>query len=623
MKKIKNFDELNAAIAKCSKCMDAKFTGSDGKRHIVLCGGTGCLSSHSAEIKAEFEKIISEKNLGDKVTVNQVGCFGFCSQGPFVKIYPEDTLYRMVKIEDVAEIVEHDIEKGEIVDRLLYVDPSTEAKITKQDEITFYKKQVRIALHGCGSINPENIDEALGAGAFKGLENALKMDRADVIKNILDSGLRGRGGGGFPTGRKWQFAYAQPDGEKYVVCNGDEGDPGAFMDRSILEGNPLAVIEGMMIAGYAIGAQNGYFYVRAEYPIAVNRLKIAIKQAESLGLIGDNILGTGFSFRVHIRLGAGAFVCGEETALLNSIEGQRGMPRPRPPFPAVKGLWQCPTIVNNVETLACVPYIMREGVAAFTRHGTEKSKGTKVFALGGKINNVGLVEVPMGTTLRELIYDIGGGIPHGKKFKAIQTGGPSGGCLTEADLDAEIDFDNLVAKGSMMGSGGAIVMDEDNCMVDVAKFYMEFIYDESCGKCSPCRIGTKRMLELLTKIVNGKATMDDLDALEKLAANVRSNSLCALGQTAPNPILSTLAHFRDEYVAHIVDKRCPAHVCKNLMVYSIDPEKCRKCSLCSKKCPVDAIHGVVGKEPYVIDTKKCIKCGMCIASCKFGAVEKK
>ncbi len=623
MKKIKNFDELNAAIAKCSKCMDAKFTGSDGKRHIVLCGGTGCLSSHSAEIKAEFEKIISEKNLGDKVTVNQVGCFGFCSQGPFVKIYPEDTLYRMVKIEDVAEIVEHDIEKGEIVDRLLYVDPSTEAKITKQDEITFYKKQVRIALHGCGSINPENIDEALGAGAFKGLENALKMDRADVIKNILDSGLRGRGGGGFPTGRKWQFAYAQPDGEKYVVCNGDEGDPGAFMDRSILEGNPLAVIEGMMIAGYAIGAQNGYFYVRAEYPIAVNRLKIAIKQAESLGLIGDNILGTGFSFRVHIRLGAGAFVCGEETALLNSIEGQRGMPRPRPPFPAVKGLWQCPTIVNNVETLACVPYIMREGVAAFTRHGTEKSKGTKVFALGGKINNVGLVEVPMGTTLRELIYDIGGGIPHGKKFKAIQTGGPSGGCLTEADLDAEIDFDNLVAKGSMMGSGGAIVMDEDNCMVDVAKFYMEFIYDESCGKCSPCRIGTKRMLELLTKIVNGKATMDDLDALEKLAANVRSNSLCALGQTAPNPILSTLAHFRDEYVAHIVDKRCPAHVCKNLMVYSIDPEKCRKCSLCSKKCPVDAIHGVVGKEPYVIDTKKCIKCGMCMASCKFGAVEKK
>ena len=621
--KIRNIEELNSATERCSKCMDAKFTGSDGRRHIVLCGGTGCLSSHSAEIKAEFERLIAEKNLGDKVTVNQVGCFGFCSQGPFVKIYPEDTLYRMVKLDDVLEIVENDIEGGEIVDRLLYVDPVTEKKVSKQDEITFYKKQVRIALHGCGSINPENIDEALGAGAFRGLANALKKDRADVIKDILDSGLRGRGGGGFPTGRKWQFAYAQPDGEKYVVCNGDEGDPGAFMDRSILEGNPLAVIEGMMIAGYAIGAENGYFYVRAEYPIAVNRLKIAIKQAEDLGLIGDNILGTGFNFHVHIRLGAGAFVCGEETALLNSIEGQRGIPRPRPPFPAVKGLWQCPTIVNNVETLACVPYIMREGVEAFAKHGTEKSKGTKVFALGGKINNVGLVEVPMGTTLRELIYDIGGGIPHGKKFKAIQTGGPSGGCLTEADLDAEIDFDNLVAKGSMMGSGGAIVMDEDNCMVDVAKFYMEFIYDESCGKCSPCRIGTKRMLELLTKIVDGKATMDDLDALEKLAANVRSNSLCALGQTAPNPILSTLAHFRNEYVAHIVEKRCPAHVCKHLMVYSIDPDKCKKCSLCSKKCPVDAIHGVVGKEPYVIDTTKCIKCGMCIASCKFGAVEKK
>ena len=620
---IKNIEELKVLSEKCSKCMDAKFTGSDGRRHIVLCGGTGCLSSHSAEIKAEFERLVAKKGLGDKVTVNQVGCFGFCSQGPFVKIYPEDTLYRMVKLDDVAEIVEKDIEGGEIVERLLYVDPVTEKKITKQDEITFYKKQVRIALHGCGSINPENIDEALGAGAFQGLAKALQMDRADVIKDILDSGLRGRGGGGFPTGRKWQFAYAQPDGEKYVVCNGDEGDPGAFMDRSILEGNPLAVIEGMMIAGYAIGAQNGYFYVRAEYPIAVNRLKIAIKQAEDVGLIGDNILGTGFSFHVHIRLGAGAFVCGEETALLNSIEGQRGMPRPRPPFPAVKGLWQCPTIVNNVETLACVPYIMREGVAAFTKHGTEKSKGTKVFALGGKINNVGLVEVPMGTTLRELIYDIGGGIPHGKKFKAIQTGGPSGGCLTEADLDAEIDFDNLVAKGSMMGSGGAIVMDEDNCMVDVAKFYMEFIYDESCGKCSPCRIGTKRMLELLTKITDGKATMDDLSALEELAANVRSNSLCALGQTAPNPILSTLAHFKDEYIAHIQDKVCPAHVCKHLMRYSIDPTKCKKCSLCAKKCPVDAISGVVGKEPFVIDTKKCIKCGMCIASCKFGAVEKK
>ena len=620
---IRNFEELEKTSANCGKCLDAKFTGVDGKRHVVLCGGTGCLSSHSREIKEEFEKLIAEKGLGDKVTVNQVGCFGFCSQGPFVKIYPEDTLYRMVHLTDVEEIVETDLVGGEVVERLLYVDPVTQEKVRKQDDINFYKKQVRIALHGCGSLNPEDINENLGAGAFKGLARALRMDRADVIKEILDSGLRGRGGGGFPTGRKWQFAYAQPDGEKYVVCNGDEGDPGAFMDRSILEGNPLGVIEGMMIAGYAIGAQNGYFYVRAEYPVAVNRLKLAIKQAEELGLLGDNILGTGFSFRVHIRLGAGAFVCGEETALLNSIEGQRGMPRPRPPFPAVKGLWQKPTIINNVETLACVPYIMREGAAEFAKYGTEKSKGTKVFALGGKINNVGLVEIPMGTTLRELVYDIGGGIPHDKEFKAIQTGGPSGGCLTKDDLDAAIDYDNLIAKGSMMGSGGAIVMDEDNCMVDVAKFYMEFICDESCGKCSPCRIGTKRMLEILTKITDGKGTTDDLNALEELAANVKSNSLCGLGQTAPNPVLSTLAHFKDEYIAHIRDKECPAHVCKHLMRYSVDPEKCKKCSLCARHCPVEAISGVVGKEPFVIDTSKCIKCGMCIASCKFGAISKK
>ena len=620
---IRNFEELEKTSENCGKCLNAKFTGTDGKRHVVLCGGTGCLSSHSHEIKEEFEKLIAEKGLGDKVTVNQVGCFGFCSQGPFVKIYPEDTLYRMVHLTDVEEIVEKDLVGGEVVERLLYVDPVTQEKVRKQDDINFYKKQVRIALHGCGSLNPEDINENLGAGAFKGLARALRMDRADVIKEILDSGLRGRGGGGFPTGRKWQFAYAQPDGEKYVVCNGDEGDPGAFMDRSILEGNPLGVIEGMMIAGYAIGAQNGYFYVRAEYPVAVNRLKLAIKQAEELGLLGDNILGTGFSFRVHIRLGAGAFVCGEETALLNSIEGQRGMPRPRPPFPAVKGLWQKPTIINNVETLACVPYIMREGASEFAKYGTEKSKGTKVFALGGKINNVGLVEIPMGTTLRELVYDIGGGIPHDKEFKAIQTGGPSGGCLTKDDLDAAIDYDNLIAKGSMMGSGGAIVMDEDNCMVDVAKFYMEFICDESCGKCSPCRIGTKRMLEILTKITDGKGTMNDLNALEELAANVKSNSLCGLGQTAPNPVLSTLAHFKDEYIAHIRDKECPAHVCKHLMRYSVDPEKCKKCSLCARHCPVEAISGVVGKEPFVIDTSKCIKCGMCIASCKFGAISKK
>ena len=619
---IDTHEQFEALSCKCTENLQEKFSGADGKRHIVLCGGTGCLSSHSDEIRAEFERQIAERGLEDKVTVNQVGCFGFCSQGPFAKIFPEDTLYRMVKVEDVTEIIDTDIIGGGIVERLLYVDPTTQQKVAKQDDITFYKKQERVALYGCGNINPEDITEALGAGAFKGLAKALTMDRQDVINDILASGLRGRGGGGFPTGRKWQFAYNQPDGDKFVVCNGDEGDPGAFMDRSILEGNPLAVIEGMMIAGYAIGAQNGYFYVRAEYPIAVNRLKLAIRQAESQGLIGDHIMGTDFSFHVHLRLGAGAFVCGEETALLNSIQGQRGMPRPRPPFPAVKGLWDCPTIVNNVETLACVPFIMREGVEAFTAHGTPGSRGTKVFALGGKINNVGLVEVPMGTTLRELIYDIGGGIPGGKAFKAIQTGGPSGGCLTAADLDTAIDFDTLVAKGSMMGSGGAIVMDEDNCMVDVAKFYMEFICDESCGKCSPCRIGTKRMLELLTKITEGKATMDDLTALEELAEHVRANSLCALGQTAPNPILSTLAHFRDEYIAHIVDKRCPAHVCKKLMQYKIDPDKCKKCSLCSRQCPVGAISGTVGKTPFVIDPEKCIKCGMCIASCRFKAIEK-
>ena len=620
---IKTPSELRAKITTCEGSLKCKFEGTNGKRALIVCGGTGCLSSDSAAIIEEIEKQIAERGLQDKVTVNKVGCFGFCSQGPFVKIFPEDTLYRGVSVKDVNEIFEKDILNGEVVERLLYKDPITGGLIQKQEDINFYKKQLRIALHGCGTINPEAIEEALGAGAFQGLLRALTMTPQEVIDEVLASGLRGRGGGGFPTGRKWQFARNQESAEKYVVCNGDEGDPGAFMDRSILEGNPLAVIEGMMIAGYAIGAQNGYFYVRAEYPIAVERLRIAIKQARELGLLGENILGSGFSFDVHIRLGAGAFVCGEETALLNSIEGQRGMPRPRPPFPAVKGLWNKPSIINNVESYACVPTILRDGAEKFASVGTEKSKGTKVFALGGKVNNVGLVEIPMGTTLRELIYDIGGGIPGGKKFKAIQTGGPSGGCLTEKDLDQQIDFDNLVSLGSMMGSGGAIVMDEDNCMVDVAKFYMEFICDESCGKCSPCRIGTKRMLEILTKITDGKGEMKDLEELEELAEYVKSNSLCGLGQTAANPIISTMKQFREEYIAHIVDKKCPAKICKNLMEYYIVPEKCKMCSLCSRQCPVGAISGEVRKTPYVIDQEKCIKCGMCLSSCKFGAIIKR
>lgn len=622
MEKILNEEQLLERYNKCKACLDKKFLGDGAKRSIVLCGGTGCMASESVQMEQKFIEILKEKGLDNQISVNMVGCFGFCSQGPFVKIYPEDTLYRKVTLKDVEEIVEKDIINHEVVERLLFVDPVTHEKVARQDDINFYKKQKRIALYGCSIINPEDINEAIGYGSFLGLKRVLHMDPQEVINEILESGLRGRGGGGFPTGRKWQFAHDQVSDEKYVVCNGDEGDPGAFMDRSILEGNPLSVIEGMMIAGYAIGAKNGYFYVRAEYPTAVERLTIAIKQAKEVGLLGENILGTNFSFDIHIRLGAGAFVCGEETALLNSIEGQRGMPRPRPPFPAVRGLWQKPTIINNVETLACVPYILREGASEFNKYGTEKSKGTKVFALGGKVNNVGLVEIPMGTTVRELIYDIAGGIPNGKKFKALQTGGPSGGCLTEEHLDVGIDYDNLIALGSMMGSGGAIVMDEDNCMVDVAKFYMEFICDESCGKCSPCRIGTKRMLEILNKITIGNGEMSDIDRLEELASAIKAGSLCGLGQTAANPVLSTLAHFRDEYVEHIVNKSCPAHVCKKLISYRIDPLKCKKCSKCARNCPVECISGVPGKEPYVIDQSKCIKCGTCMSACLFKAISK-
>ena len=626
---IKSEKDLELKVQSCAKNLEDKFSGANGKTAILVCSGTGCLATGSKDILEAFNKEIENLGLKDKVEASKVGCFGFCSQGPFVKIMPDNIVYRGVKDKDVKEILQKTVIGKEIIQRLLYVDPVTKEKISRLEDMSFYKKQIKVALFGCGIVNPEDINEALGYGAYKGLEKALKMDPQEVINEVLSAGLRGRGGGGFPTGRKWQFAHDQVSDEKYVICNGDEGDPGAFMDEGILEGNPLGVIEGMTIAGYAIGAKQGYFYVRAEYPTAVARLKNAIKQAEEMGFLGDNILGSSFSFRIGIRLGAGAFVCGEETALLNSIEGQRGMPRPRPPFPAVKGLWQHPSIINNVETLACVPYILREGASKFNSLGTEKSKGTKVFALGGKVNNVGLVEVPMGITLRELIYDIGGGIPNGKKFKAIQTGGPSGGCLTEAELDTPIDYDNLIAKGSMMGSGGAIVMDEDNCMVDVAKFYMEFICDESCGKCSPCRIGTKRMLEILTRITEGKGTMQDLDDLEELADAVKSNSLCGLGQTSANPIVSTMMKFKDEYIAHIVDKKCPAHVCKNLMEYVIDREKCVGCGVCAKNCPVSTINRTDYIAPgrklaaMEIDPSKCIKCGMCQSVCKFGAVLKK
>ncbi len=627
--KIKTEEQLAKRIEHCAKCLDLKFHCEPGKKAIAICGGTGCLASDSMGILNTFKDLIKQHGLEDKVTVNIVGCFGFCSQGPFVKVYPEETLYTKVKTKDVNEIFEKDILNNEVVTRLLFVDPQTKEHVQKQHDIAFYKLQKRdIALHGNGEINPEDLSEALGYGAFKGLMRALHMSRKEVIDEVLKAGLRGRGGAGFPTGKKWSFV-PDTDEPKYIICNGDEGDPGAFMDRSIIEGNPCAVIEGMMIAGYAIGAENGYFYVRAEYPTAVARLRKAIKELEEVGLLGDNILGTGFNFRCHVRLGAGAFVCGEETALINSIEGKRGMPRPRPPFPAVKGLWGHPSCVNNVETLACVPYILREGWEKFAAIGTADTKGTKVFALGGKVNNVGLVEVPMGTTLRQLIYDIGGGIPGNKKFKAIQTGGPSGGCLTEKDLDTPIDFGSLIAAGSMMGSGGAIVMDEDNCMVDVAKFYMTFICDESCGKCSPCRIGTKRCLDILTKICDGKGTPEDLEELRELSSFIRSNSLCALGQTATNPIESTMKSFADEYQAHVVDHKCPAHVCKNLMEYYIVPDRCAGCTLCSRNCPVNAIH--ITDDPaklpnrfiHHINQHLCIKCGSCLAGCRFGAIIKR
>ena len=595
------------------------------RSHVLICGGTGCTSSGSAAIEKALVSEIEKNGLKEEVQVVKTGCFGLCALGPIMIVYPEGTFYSMVKVEDIPEIVEEHLLKGRIVTRLVYQETVTDNGIKSLQDTAFYKKQHRVALRNCGVINPENIDEDIGEGGYQALAKVLtEMTPDDVIQTILDSGLRGRGGGGFPTGMKWKLArnIVKDADQKYVCCNADEGDPGAFMDRSVLEGDPHVVLEAMAIAGYAIGATQGYIYVRAEYPIAVERLEIAIKQAREYGLLGNNIFGTDFSFDIGLRLGAGAFVCGEETALMTSIEGNRGEPRPRPPFPAEKGLFQKPTILNNVETYANIPQIILNGADWFASMGTEKSKGTKVFALGGKIHNTGLVEVPMGTTLRTVIEEIGGGIPNGKKFKAAQTGGPSGGCIPAEHMDIPIDYDNLISIGSMMGSGGLIVMDEDNCMVDIAKFFLEFTVDESCGKCTPCRIGTKRMYEMLDKITRGQGTLEDIDKLEELCYYIKQNSLCGLGQTAPNPVLSTLRYFRDEYVAHVVDKKCPAGVCKHLLSFEIDPEKCKGCTLCSRVCPAGAISGAV-KTPHVIDKDKCLKCGACIEKCKFGAISKK
>ncbi len=593
------------------------------RSHVLVCGGTGCTSSNSQKIIEAMEAEIKAKGLENEVQVIRTGCFGLCALGPIMIVYPEGCFYSEVKVEDVPEIVEEHLLKGRMVKRLLYRETVTPEKIKGLNDTDFYKKQKRVALRNCGVINPEDINEYIAYDGYQALAKCLtEYTPEQVIQIVKDSGLRGRGGGGFPTGLKWSFTAANKADQKYVVCNADEGDPGAFMDRSVLEGDPHCIIEAMTICGYATGATEGYIYVRAEYPIAVARLQIAINQAKELGLLGKDIFGSGFDFDLHIKLGAGAFVCGEETALMTSIEGNRGEPRPRPPYPAVKGLFGKPTSENNVETFANIPTIIREGAEYFASMGTEKSKGTKVFALGGKIKNTGLVEIPMGTTLREIVEEIGGGIPGGKKFKAAQTGGPSGGCIPAHLMDTPIDYDNLTAIGCMMGSGGLIVMDEDNCMVDIAKFFLDFTVDESCGKCTPCRVGTKRLREMLEKITDGNATLEDLDKLEELCLYIKENSLCGLGQTAPNPVLATLKFFREEYVSHVVDKKCPAGVCKKLLSYTIVEDKCKGCTACARKCPVGAISGAV-KQPHTIDTTKCIKCGVCVDTCKFDAIIKK
>ncbi len=593
------------------------------RAHVLVCGGTGCTSSGSGKIIKKFEDSLAEKGLSEEIKVIQTGCFGLCALGPIVIVYPEGAFYSMVQEDDVEEIVEEHLLKGRIVKRLLYKETVVdEDNIKSLNEVDFYKKQQRVALRNCGVINPEAIDEYIAFGGYTALGKVLtEMKPQEVIDEIKESGLRGRGGGGFPTGLKWQFTANSQGDKKFVACNADEGDPGAFMDRSVLEGDPHSVIEAMAIAAYAVGADQGYIYIRAEYPIAVNRLNMAIKQAREYGLLGKNIFDTGFNFELELRLGAGAFVCGEETALMTSIEGHRGEPRPRPPFPAVKGLFGKPTLLNNVETYANITAIINNGAKWFAEIGTEKSKGTKVFAVGGKINNTGLVEIPMGTTLREIVYDIGGGIPNGKQFKAAQTGGPSGGCIPASLIDTPIDYDSLISIGSMMGSGGLIVMDEDNCMVDIAKFFLEFTVDESCGKCAPCRIGTKRLLEILNKITKGEGTLEDIDKLEELCYSIKDSALCGLGQTAPNPILSTLRYFRDEYVAHVVDKKCPAGVCKALISYKIDQDKCIGCTKCARNCPVGAISGEIKKVHY-IDSEKCVKCGVCVDNCPKNAIIK-